>query len=633
MHGPQQNQFISDLLWKTYESKYDTDLTCKPGLCGVRSLKNEIECRTVHLQFLTQALQRNLLAASSYTRELIVFIQSVTELVKQLQKIKSKAEELPTSKMGVRDFDAKLEVCFQEFVQILTGNAATHARKCELFIRACEQLLYFNQQAIFRKYFPALSGKMDDWEEQFLKNQDLHPKVIDAFRAMESDLSLHVFPSIPCRIGIIGNISVGKSSLINWLREEFSKPLAHGNHILYSPVRVDKSTYCRLEFELELSNEKRVIFVDIEGSTDTDQKLRLANYFSEIAKADCDLYIIVFDNQFTDIQHDWKRFIEKGLHRQCWLVRSKVDELFRAIFKQYEGHEFSTSGGSQSELGDEIFNEIRSKITKDIHGANLSKVYGVFTSNDPDLLQLPNAKVDLTKLTDDISCVSADLSSQRLQSMARNAMTLVINSCFRRAAVVSIMKQRIAAGAAAIIPFGDLLVRYVGREGIRHDFGVNDHSYLAEKMSTSATNEFKNYLKKFGITVEELELKTSVFDKVVCKRPVENSTTAANISASVTRVATGVAIAGVSVSDDVLRATGVVALNAARGVSTAFIVVGAVATVGLCVWAGVSHGKQMYDYLNRLCDDLIICSYYVAGNIIKENSHTRRSFTEENRVN
>ena len=184
MHGPQQNQFIFDLLWKTYENKYGVDLTCKSGLCGVRSLKNEIDCRRVHLQFLTQALQRNLTSTSSSIEELRASVQSATELVEQLEKIKSKAKELPTSKVGVRDFDAKLKMCFQEFVQILTANTVPHARKCEQFIRVCEQLLYFNQQAIFRKYFPSLSGKMDEWEERFLENQDLHPKVIDAFRAM-----------------------------------------------------------------------------------------------------------------------------------------------------------------------------------------------------------------------------------------------------------------------------------------------------------------------------------------------------------------------------------------------------------------------------------------------------------------
>jgi hypothetical protein len=43
----------------------------------------------------------------------------------------------------------------------------------------------------------------------------------------------------------------------------------------------------------------------------------------------------------------------------------------------------------------------------------------------------------------------------------------------------------------------------------------------------------------------------------------------------------------------------------------------------MCAWAAVSNGKQMYNYLNRLCEDLIVVSDYVITKTIDDNNAIR----------
>ncbi|CAF3097133.1 unnamed protein product, partial [Rotaria sp. Silwood2] len=94
----------------------------------------------------------------------------------------------------------------------------------------------------------------------------------------------------------------------------------------------------------------------------------------------------------------------------------------------------------------------------------------------------------------------------------------------------------------------------------------------------------------------------------------------------VSRSAAAVGIAGVAVSDDVLRLSGVGAINAIRGLSISFIVVGVALTAAMCAWSAVSNGKQMYNYLNRLCDDIILISGPLALKILNGNDDIRESF-------
>ncbi|CAF4941875.1 unnamed protein product [Rotaria sp. Silwood2] len=66
------------------------------------------------------------------------------------------------------------------------------------------------------------------------------------------------------------------------------------------------------------------------------------------------------------------------------------------------------------------------------------------------------------------------------------------------------------------------------------------------------------------------------------------------------KTAVGIATAGVSMLDDGLRAVAVAAVDTVHGLSVDVLL-----TTEMCAWSAVSNGKKMYDYLNRLGDDLV----------------------------
>ncbi|CAF4484456.1 unnamed protein product, partial [Didymodactylos carnosus] len=236
--------------------------------------------------------------------------------------------------------------------------------------------------------------------------------------------------------------------------------------------------------------------------------------------ANCDLYIIVFDNTFTDIQHKWQNYIEQTLQRSCLLVRTKVDELFLNTFEEDIGEEFdSISDDKYRELYQEkIIRQIRSKVSHDIHGELLSSnVYLTFASyyinkRNKILAEKLFSKFDINKLIHYLSNLPLNLYEQRLHQMALCATARVINTCFRRGYVISILKYKIEAGILGIIPFADLFAGYLGREDIRQTFGINDRSRFSNWFN-GKSDTFKNYLKEFDIDMDENGLKTSAFKK------------------------------------------------------------------------------------------------------------------------
>ena len=78
-----------------------------------------------------------------------------------------------------------------------------------------------------------------------------------------------------------------------------------------------------------------------------DSHIVPGNYLDEIRKADCDVYILVFDEKLRYEQHGWITYIEETLKRQCILVRSKVDIDFLAKFRERSGLFYGSSTAVQ----------------------------------------------------------------------------------------------------------------------------------------------------------------------------------------------------------------------------------------------------------------------------------------------
>ena len=293
--------------------------------------------------------------------------------------------------------------------------------------------LNYDKKAETKKNFPTLHKKRTEWEHSLNTEQNYQPKIIDAFQAVQTDLGHHIIPSIPCRVGWIGCRSTGKSSLVNSVRGlravgEYSQDRSTESNQIISPVRQGRSTYCQLEFEHEYGNGQKQIFVDIEGATDTDGCLHLANYFDAIIKGDCDVYLIVLDNYFTDIQRGWYTFIVEVLKRKCLLVRNKVDEVFRNMFKESTHQDFHLADQTmKNRYSKTVFEEVRREISHDLKGKTLPDLYLTFTSPDENLHTTLYPLSDMKKLINDLQNLSLNL-----HKMAYDAIAQDVNTCFRR---------------------------------------------------------------------------------------------------------------------------------------------------------------------------------------------------------
>jgi predicted GTPase len=241
-----------------------------------------------------------------------------------------------------------MNTCQDEYKKIIsvTDDDNNNDDVGSLYIRLCERLLGDISDAEFYRAFSSTHAKMIEWNCALASSDSFQPQILDLILAIENDLSdqwsNHRHGIIRAKIGIIGYTCVGKSTILNRLLGV--QDLTNDDS---SPVRSIKSTYYQLQFdrkELLTSPDNQlhktaVTLVDVQGhDNDTatvDSKIEPGNYLDEIRKADCDIYILVFDEKLRYEQHGWITYIEQTLMRQCILVRSKVDIDFLASVQVY----------------------------------------------------------------------------------------------------------------------------------------------------------------------------------------------------------------------------------------------------------------------------------------------------------
>ncbi|CAF1598711.1 unnamed protein product [Rotaria sp. Silwood1] len=96
--------------------------------------------------------------------------------------------------------------------------------------------------------------------------------------------------------------------------------------------------------------------------------------------------------------------------------------------------------------------------------------------------------------------------------MCMNATAKIINTCFRRGDAINFFKYKTYARVAAVVSFGDLILRYFGREKISQAFEVNSSSHFM-RWWTGKKEEFQNYIKNFNIEIDRDRFKTPTFKK------------------------------------------------------------------------------------------------------------------------
>ncbi|CAF3827980.1 unnamed protein product [Rotaria sp. Silwood1] len=254
--------------------------------------------------------------------------------------------------------------------------------------------------------------------------------------------------------------------------------------------------------------------------------------------------------------------------------------------RELSGKFFSrTTPQERNQYHKTIIDQIQSESEK-----SSEKVYLIATDYEPssadaeELLKNESFDYDslLTKLTD----LAIVARNPRIQQVARKAVHRVINICFRRGYVINVMKYKIAAGIAAIIPLGDQLPRHLSRNAIRKAFGIND--------------ELCEYVERFDLTIERNDLKTSSFKKSVTTTTSENKRHA-NAEKIQTATRHTISLAG-SLSDDVVR----VAASSATALSTAGEVALAATTVAGIVFSGVEGYTKYVMYSATLWFELFI---------------------------
>ena len=596
---PEENHLLVRQLWEQAVVQYGIERTRELLInkCTDNLLSFDIDCRRRHLMNLITLYKRfsgrtQLLLTAEY------MINQLTELIRYLQE----------------DNNDNLD----EYKSIYRGLISETPRDNDiglLYISLCERFQHEIFEAELSSMFPKTNRKVFEWFQQQGSAQEFRPKLHNLFEILEQDLSNHWSDSqmiVRTKIGVIGYTSSGKSSLINCLNG--IQCLTEDNA---APVSNDRSTYFPLQFDRkepltdpdQMQRKTFVTFVDIQG---VDRKEDHQFYFDEIFQADCDIYMLVHDQDLTDEEQKWMEYIEEILQRKCLLVRSKMDVPYLQKFHELSGLSFARADRKQRKHYESILLE---QLRAEYVGPSSRTIYFIACdycpTNDDAICLLQEQAFDYVRLLNELSRLAVDAYAYRVHALALRILARAINTSFRRGYVLNVMKYKVAAGFASIIPFGDQLPRYLSRDSIRDAFGLDEN--------------LRKYLMQFHLVVYNYKLQTSIFENCVEIREVQIHS---KLDAKWVGRAAGTAlIVGGSLTDDVLRVAGPTAVALSGAARVAFTVatigVGVIISAGVSAWSAVDSGKHIFSYINRTCDDIIMISNPLIMSII-ERERTKK---------
>lgn len=628
-----RKEIIQDL----YRMKDRKRLSSQQSITAIDGILSDIsfrkECLSSRYTMCKSLLEKSPQPAASIEK----YLKSAEETLKTMKNITEKLNLLRGKFTGItrslKDYDKCLRD--EQFQDI----------PCSKFIILVEQLRkrteYFENKTIL----PKVIQLKEEWQKSYGTGDDFKPKVIELFKNIEEDLTnLYAktpICSIPYKVGIIGDGSVGKSALMI--------VLADLNKGMYSTVDFDRSTFSYVKFYSFNYKHPRddeiipFIFIDLQGATDDKDVEAIGSYMELITKADCDLYIIAFHQAFNEHNRQCKKHIEHTLRRKCILVRTKTDALFLEAIPTNTNERYNHDSQDAYELRNALC-EVKKNVLITYDRQRLSdKVYLTAAGCDDELKISSVFTFDMKQLKKDLVYFAIeDTRIERIFKMTSKVLTDTINTCFRRGYIVSTTRYRLAAAACSIIPFGDEVPAYLGREKIRQVFGIHDDS-AAKNIWNKTVNSFEEYLREKNFIVPKKCLTSDCF-KYLTKNKSDESMPNATISSekyfqvplkantsSGSRMseateavirggtsatfATATRICGIvgTALDDVLRIAVPTSSAALRAASIAGIVVGAALIPVFGAWAYYHAGNRMNKLLHEICDDLyIVGAHFIA---------------------
>ncbi|CAF1449025.1 unnamed protein product [Adineta ricciae] len=531
--------------------------------------------------------------------------------------------------------------------------------ECSRLILISELLRSETERANMKIIFPHLAKLAHQWEQK----PEIDPKIYDLFVALEQDLlNLYNPPEklrnlIPFRVGFIGNISVGKSSLVNQLR---SRNLASSylNQTL-SPTAIGQSTTGSLEFNEQhrcptTNHVVTIRYVDIEGYSDCNTQVQAASYFQQIQKANCDLYLILFTGQQNSFERSLEKQINERLNRPCWFVRSKIDKEFEEHFQEQltrrklDYPDVTFDENEENELAEQLIEMIREE-TNEICQAVPSRIFLVNSTcsngkgNNDKQPQKSNYSFDLEILSEQLIRFAEKIDvEERIKRMAAMTCSRIIGTCFRQRCFISFISHQLRAGiGAALFPWGDQIALVHTRFGIRTAMGVQDRSSLVSRV-LKKVDTLESLLLKYRLGISSNQLKSDQFDYLKATQSAslvncaisdqtDHRTTVqfgqeAERNTSIRTTLASAAPSGAVVCGVVgqkVAAASVAVGSLSYGVGAGLLGLGLLVSIPIGVWKWKKAGKEIRNYLDDICSDLLIISEYFIVAIINSQINNK----------
>ncbi len=415
---PEENQLLIKQLWNEsiikYAMKHTHELLIKQ--CIYNDLVIDIDCKRRHLMNLVSLYKR----FCGRTQ----FLHTTENLINQLTELIQHINEKQNDNLDV----------FKNIYQRLISATIDDNDIGLLYISHCEHLQLEIFEAESCSMFPKTNTKMNEWLHEQGAANEFQPKILDLFKAIEQDLiNQRADPYLAARtkIGVIGYTGVGKSSLINCLLGV--KSLTEDGA---APISTNKGTYFPLQFDMgeplvspdDPKKTTSVTFVDIPGvdkdKYSTTSEVKEDAYLDEIRKADCDIYILVYDEKLRTEQHEWIDYIEKALKRKCVLVTSKIDIYYLAKFQERFGE---STNSEQSQFEAAIIEQLQ--LDNFIESRSVFLVTCDYASKSDNItLLFKDQLFDFPLLLKELGRLAFDACSCRIHALASRTIARVINS-------------------------------------------------------------------------------------------------------------------------------------------------------------------------------------------------------------